>query len=98
MNAATPPLRCASATTWSASEVLPLLSGPNPRVQMAVAELVVQKDLPDRVALLTPLLGAEDPALRRIAMREVAKGSALRTPFAGCATRNPINGGRFVTS
>ena len=58
--------------------VLPLLAVPSPRVQMAVAELVVQKDLPDRVALLTPLLGAGDPGLRRIAMREVSKGSFAR--------------------
>lgn len=58
--------------------VLSLLTVPQPPVQMAVAELVVQKDLPDRIALLTPLLGASDPTLRRIAMREVSKGSFSR--------------------
>jgi hypothetical protein len=58
--------------------VLRLLGVAAAPVQMVVAGLVVQKDLPEKIALLTPLLGAADANLRRIAMREVSKGSFQR--------------------
>lgn len=47
-------------------------------VRRVAAELVVAWALPDRVAALTPLLGAPEPELRQFAVREVGKVSFAR--------------------
>ncbi|MBL8756777.1 MAG: HEAT repeat domain-containing protein [Planctomycetes bacterium] len=55
-----------------------LLAGGAAAGQRAAAQLVVDLAPPDRVALLTPLLGADDVELRRLAVREVSKVSFAR--------------------
>lgn len=67
-------LRCKGGLA-AVGQVLASAAGPARR---AAAELVVELDPPDKVALLTPLLGCDDPELRRLAMREVSKVSFVR--------------------
>ena len=67
-------LRCKGGLA-AVGQVLASAAGPARR---AAAELVLDLDPPDKVALLTPLLGCNDPELRRLAMREVSKVSFVR--------------------
>lgn len=80
-----PAVRAAAVQQWaklrsaeSVTAVTKALTAPDPRTQLAAAEAIIELDPPDKVALLTPLLGSPSMDVRRTAMREVSKVSFAR--------------------